>query len=126
MGGILYCEGKIEEANGIESKGGSLSSFTGSPSRKLFPRGFLWDDGFHNILICKIDKEICKEILKSWLSGMDENGWIPREQVRGEEIKEMVPKEFVSQDAFEANPPTYLMPILQILKEGDSKDGEFL
>jgi mannosyl-oligosaccharide glucosidase len=52
---------------------------TGSPSRKVFPRGFLWDDGFHLQVICKVNKKKCYKIADSWLESMDIFGYISRE-----------------------------------------------
>jgi mannosyl-oligosaccharide glucosidase len=43
-----------------------LPMLTGTPSRTGFPRAFLWDDGFHNEIICKWDKDLCLYILEFW------------------------------------------------------------
>ena len=48
-----------------------------SPSRKRFPWGFLWDDGFHNEIAIRKDKELSFRVIKSWFSTMID-GWIPR------------------------------------------------
>lgn len=53
--------------------------FTPSPSRFAFPRPFLWDDGFHNMLACKWNPYLCMQTISDWMETMDENGWIPRE-----------------------------------------------
>lgn len=60
---------------------------SGTPARAEFPRGFLWDEGFHQQVICKWDAQLCQHIISSWLHTMDPSGWIPREQIRGDEVR---------------------------------------
>lgn len=64
----------------------SLLSF--SPSRKRFPWGFLWDDGFHTEVVSRNYPELALKVIKSWLDTMID-GWIPREQNRGTERVEL-------------------------------------
>ena len=54
-----------------------MLSFT--PSRFGFPRPFFWDEGFHTMLGCRWNSDICLESLANWLDTIDEDGWIPRE-----------------------------------------------
>lgn len=55
---------------------------TAVPSRSQFPRGFLWDDGFHGIMLGSFDIELQLNILGHWMDLLNHQGWIPREQVK--------------------------------------------
>lgn len=86
LGGIGYYYGSVlikarHKEGGIYDEAAPL--FTGSPSRNRFPRGFLWDEGFHLIITCQWSKVLCMDILAHWFNTMKPNGWIPREQIRG-------------------------------------------
>lgn len=52
------------------------------PSRSQFPRGFLWDDGFHGLLLGSWNIDLELNILGHWMDLLNYQGWIPREQVR--------------------------------------------
>lgn len=126
LGGIGYfwgkikinLEGKLEEGQyhkgfryAVEEKG----LFTATPSRSFFARGFLWDEGFHNIIISQWDMDISIDILDTWLSTMSATGWMAREQIRGPEAEAQVPERFIIQDKLIGNPPTFIFPIENIL-----------
>ncbi|OJJ43830.1 hypothetical protein ASPZODRAFT_73628 [Penicilliopsis zonata CBS 506.65] len=85
---------------------GPKELFTSVPSRPFFPRGFLWDEGFHLIPVVDWDIDLALEIVSSWLNLMDEDGWIAREQILGSEARSKVPPEFTVQYPHYANPPT--------------------
>ncbi|PVH93879.1 glycoside hydrolase family 63 protein [Periconia macrospinosa] len=80
--------------------------FSHVPSRYGFPRGFLWDEGFHLLTILEWDADLALEVVRSWFSSVDENGWIPREHILGDELRSVVPEKFVVQYPHIANPPT--------------------
>jgi mannosyl-oligosaccharide glucosidase len=55
LGGIGYFYGPIRilnETDGTWYYDEPAGLFTATPSRPYFPRGFLWDEGFHSQLTC--------------------------------------------------------------------------
>ncbi|KAL6188201.1 hypothetical protein ACLB2K_039594 [Fragaria x ananassa] len=89
--------------------------YTAVPSRPFFPRGFLWDEGFHQLLIRRWDTRISLDIVGHWLDLMNIDGWIPREQILGAEALSKVPKEFVAQLPSNGNPPTLFLVLRELL-----------
>ncbi|KAG0605933.1 hypothetical protein M758_9G099500 [Ceratodon purpureus] len=85
--------------------------YTAVPSRSFFPRGFLWDEGFHQLLVSRWDRKMSKEIIAHWFDLLNIDGWIPREQILGDEARSKVPDQFVKQHTSNANPPALFMAI---------------
>ena len=107
-------------------KPSTVSLFTASPSRTAFPRGFLWDEGFHQMLVSQWSPSLTMEVIASWLNAMHfpcgeevdtscVGGWIPREMILGEEARRRVPDEFIVQRVNIANPPTFLLVVDNLL-----------
>ncbi|XP_007445489.1 mannosyl-oligosaccharide glucosidase, partial [Python bivittatus] len=92
--------------------------FTAVPSRSFFPRGFLWDEGFHQLLLARWDPALSQEVLAHWFDLMNAEGWIPREQILGDEALAKVPPEFVVQHSQAGNPPTFFLALQQLLRQG--------
>lgn len=133
MGGIGYFYGDQlvdRKANldepGVALKGepeGPYSLFSCVPSRTFFPRGFYWDEGFQLIPVLNYDPDLALEILKSWFSLIDNDGWIAREQILGPEARSRVPEEFVVQNPNIANPPTMMMLFSEILDLANNQES---
>lgn len=85
--------------------------YTAVPSRSFFPRGFLWDEGFHGLLVSAWDTEIELDIICHWFDLMNIEGWIPREMILGQEALAKVPEEFVTQINTNANPPVFYLTL---------------
>lgn len=99
------------------------SLLTATPSRSFFPRGFYWDEGFHLLHIGQWDDGLALEILKSWIDLIDEDGWVGREQILGEEARSKVPPEFQTQYPKYANPPTLTMAITAYIRRVKAADS---
>jgi len=88
------------------------------PSRTRFPRGFLWDEGFHLLALGRFNIELSVEILTSWLGtqlASEGHGWIPREHALSLRDKVSIPPEFIPQDPRIANPPTLIFFLTQLI-----------
>lgn len=100
--------------------------YTAVPSRSFFPRGFLWDEGFHGLLIAAWDPDIELDIMAHWFDLMNREGWIPREQILGAEALAKVPEEFVTQRNTAANPPTFFLTLKRLLARGKELQARHL
>ncbi|KAH0674814.1 hypothetical protein KY284_025901 [Solanum tuberosum] len=120
LGGIgyFYGQSKISLPSTSTPNAGDNSAlywpaelYTAVPSRPFFPRGFLWDEGFHQLLIWRWDVYISLDIIGHWLDLMNIDGWIPRELILGAEALSKVPEEFVLQHPTNGNPPTLFLAL---------------
>jgi mannosyl-oligosaccharide glucosidase len=69
--GVLYTQNSL-----IRHEFDSFHSFT--PSRLIFPRGFLWDDGFHLSISVHYNPALTVNLLLNWIRKIDLMGWIGR------------------------------------------------
>ncbi|KAA8909446.1 hypothetical protein TRICI_004513 [Trichomonascus ciferrii] len=99
------------------------------PSRSFFPRGFYWDEGFELIPLLEYDADLALEIMASWFSQVDDDGWIAREQILGLESRSKVPEQFQTQYPNVANPPTLMLLLSRIVNKhrhfDESKNPNF-
>eukprot|EP00760_Papus_ankaliazontas_P017170 PhM_4_TR17053/c0_g1_i1/m.18456/K01228/GCS1; mannosyl-oligosaccharide glucosidase len=129
VGGVGYWHGDslVAMKDGSTKRTASLPLVSAVPCRSKFPRGFMWDEGFHQMLIAKWLPELSKDIIMHWMLQMDDDGWIPREQIRGAEARTRVPSEFVPQHPTHANPPTLVLQVQAFARANvDGRHSEFL
>lgn len=135
VGGIGYFFGRsivhTKTAEGAPAYGLTFAAplVTAVPSRAFFPRGFLWDEGFHQLILGRWDAALSRDCLAHWLGLMTASGWIPREQILGEEARSRVPREFIGQRPSHANPPALALAVaveVQRAMAGDARAAAFL
>ncbi|KAM6289128.1 mannosyl-oligosaccharide glucosidase [Aegotheles albertisi] len=122
LGGVGYFHGhSLVRAPGREQPVATAEAglFTAVPSRSFFPRGFLWDEGFHQLLVARWAPALARDVVAHWLDTATAEGWIPREQILGEEARAKVPPEFLLQHGEVANPPTLLLALERLLPDAD-------
>jgi len=128
LGGITHFHGKqLVAANSDPGAAVALSAphhlFTAVPSRSFFPRGFLWDEGFHQLIAAGVNPDLAWRAVQSWVDTMDAQGWIAREQILGGEARSRVPHQFQVQRPDIANPPSLLLPVLRLAVDGVCSRG---
>eukprot|EP00595_Chromulina_sp_UTEXLB2642_P001586 CAMPEP_0196763652 /NCGR_PEP_ID=MMETSP1095-20130614/4466_1 /TAXON_ID=96789 ORGANISM="Chromulina nebulosa, Strain UTEXLB2642" /NCGR_SAMPLE_ID=MMETSP1095 /ASSEMBLY_ACC=CAM_ASM_000446 /LENGTH=654 /DNA_ID=CAMNT_0042117271 /DNA_START=586 /DNA_END=2550 /DNA_ORIENTATION=+ len=103
-----------------------IELLSATPSRTIFPRGFLWDEGFHQLLVSQWDAKLSLTIISQWLNAMyvydgpgdrQVGGWIPREMILGDIGRGRVPDEFITQRVDIANPPSLFLAIDSIIDQ---------
>lgn len=87
--------------------------YSAVPSRTFLPRGSLWDEGFHQLMLQRWDPQISRDSLAHWLDLMNLPGWLPGEVVLGEEAASQVGEEAVPQDP-RLSPPSLFMPLMEM------------
>lgn len=111
LGGIAHYYGPLYAQNSLLKQEQTVTHST-TPSRLIFPRCFLWDDGFQLTVLADKHPDLSLRFLKQWFEKIDLFGWIAREQIRGYEVSAMMPDlTFVYQDSLEGNPPTLMLPL---------------
>ncbi|KAL1655348.1 Processing alpha glucosidase I [Didymella pomorum] len=94
---------------------GPYELFTHTPARASFPRGFLWDEGFHLLPVLDWDVDLAMEVVQSWLNTMDDDGWIAREQAVGTDAENGAPSDSLTQYPHIANPPTLFLVVSKFI-----------
>lgn len=74
------------------------------------------DSGFDQHLLSTWDNEISLDIMAHWANLIDDDGWVAREQILGDEARSKVPKEFQTQYPHFANPPTLITGLRKYLE----------
>ncbi|KAE9547252.1 hypothetical protein FO519_009537, partial [Halicephalobus sp. NKZ332] len=125
LGSVSYWHGYSNATgsclpNGSTVEFGPLDLIAAEPSRPDFPRGFLWDDGFHNLLIRQFDTDLSIQIISSWLDTMNTYGWIPREMFLTKEAAAKVPPGpwLIEQDDV-ANPPMLIYLVSKLTADSE-------
>jgi mannosyl-oligosaccharide glucosidase len=85
--------------------------------------GFLWDEGFHQLIVSRWDAAISRDILLHWFNLMQPSGWIPREQFIGGETRRRIERRWWTQNPTHANPPTLLLALQALMNQNAAPEG---
>lgn len=77
LAGIAWYYGPLYTQNSLFTQAQTYTHST-TPSRLIFPRSFLWDDGFHMMVLVKNYKDKAIKFLGQWMDKIDVFGWIAR------------------------------------------------
>ncbi|XP_054153186.1 mannosyl-oligosaccharide glucosidase-like [Oppia nitens] len=125
LGSIGYFNGNLSvDSPGMPSPKtyGPLQILSAVPSRPVFPRPFLWDEGFHNLVIQWWNSSLTTTIMKSWFNLMNIDGWIPREITIGAESLDRFHGLNTQRDV-NANPPAFLLTIDTLMRRQAVDNG---
>lgn len=82
------------------------SMFVIVPDRPDHGQGFMWDEGFHQHLVSVWNMNLTQEIISSWFNQTEDDGWIARQQLLGDEIRWSAEPTSWPQINGTANPPS--------------------
>ncbi|CDQ65724.1 unnamed protein product [Oncorhynchus mykiss] len=104
-------DSKFEKTFGLQAKG------LGHAQVKFSKAALSNMLGFHQLLLSKWDPQVTREATAHWLDLVNMEGWIPREQILGDEARSKVPAEFVVQRNENVNPPTLFLALQKLVEQ---------
>lgn len=97
------------------------------PSKSGFPRGFYWDEAFHQMVNLYWNKELFESITRYWYNLQNETtGWIAREQLIGDECRSRAPEWAWPGIITHMNPPVYFITTMFYWKKYKEQAIPFL
>lgn len=119
LSSISYMHGASQIYDNVTQSvtwGPVTSGWTIVPDRPDHAQGYLWDDGFHQQLVHHWDMEWTMEILRSWYDEADDQGWIPRQMILGDEARWSARPSSWAQIPGSANPPSHIWILQSLLR----------
>jgi mannosyl-oligosaccharide glucosidase len=128
--GLSYFEGDALAKDPISGYTWTLKNrklLTLIPAKLGFPRGFWWDEGFHQMILLRFNKQLHEEITTYWFDLQNETtGWIAREQIIGTEARLQAPEWAWSGLINQMNPPIFYLTEEQYLIKDPNRASQFI